>query len=182
MRKASMSLFVLFSSVATLALAETKYVEQMLEPLGGKIDRPEGWFYAERHRGPSYSWILSKEDPDKGPYETGMRIQTFNGVKEGTGKTAKEFVFDFARKKADKAEKLVSTVPESEQGGFTRVGIETIEGKYQIMYSCFWSDTIDMVIITTAGAPKELWEEYTAIFNHMASFELIDLKRFQDKE
>jgi len=43
------------------------FVLQVLEPTGGKIIRPKDWFYAERHGGPSYTWIKPR---------SGIPIQT----------------------------------------------------------------------------------------------------------
>lgn len=59
------------------------YEIQLLEPLGGKILRPKGWYYSENHGGSQYSWTISKEDSSSGPYETGMKIQMFAGIEKG---------------------------------------------------------------------------------------------------
>jgi predicted Zn-dependent protease len=157
----------------------TEYVTQILEPTGGKIARPRDWFYAENHGGPSYMWILSKEDSSNGqPYITGVRIQTLADVKQGTGKSAKEFVLDFATKKKQSADKIVSTCGESKLGLFTRICLETEEGPYRIMYSMFWGTNTDLAVLMTAGTKTELWEKYAPVFKEMSAFELIDGKRF----
>src|SRR5438046_1996401 len=74
----------------------TEFVTQVLEPTGGTIPRPKGWFYTEAHRGPeSLLWTLSREDIAGGAsYTTGVRIQLLVGVAQGTGKTCKQFVLD----------------------------------------------------------------------------------------
>src|SRR5436189_1956634 len=62
------------ASAAEKAKAPREFVAQILEPTGGKIQRPIGWFYTERHSLPSlYTWILSREDASKGPYTTAVR-------------------------------------------------------------------------------------------------------------
>ncbi|WP_426318614.1 hypothetical protein [Pseudoduganella sp. R-43] len=70
----------------TQAFAEsppTEFVPQILEPTGGTITRPKSWFFSEGHRGPMYMWTISREDiAGKRPYTTGVRIQSFVGVKE----------------------------------------------------------------------------------------------------
>lgn len=74
------------------------------EPTGGKIERPSEWFYAEDHGGPVYRWTLSRENTSGNrPYTTGVKIQAFTGVRQGTGKTAKEFALEFAEAKKRKA-------------------------------------------------------------------------------
>ena len=156
------------------------FVTQVLEPTGGKIARPKDWFYAERHQGPVYTWTLSREDTTANqPYTTGVRIQTFVGVKEGTGKTAKQFILDFVESKKKEA-MVIKTCEETSQGLFTRVCIETEEGPHHILYSLFWgSNGMDVAVVSIAGTSKNLWKTYASTFDKMSAFELIDMKRFQ---
>jgi len=179
-------IFLLLLAVACPALAQTNavtptnFVQQILEPTGGKIQRPKDWFYTEGHRGPTYMWTISREDSSKGSYTTGVRIQAFVGVKNGAGKSPKEFVEDFLSKKKKAADKVVKTCAESKQQLFTRVCIETEEGPDHILYSLFWgNDDLDVVVVSIAGTTKALWDTYSPVFDKMAGFELIDMKRFE---
>jgi hypothetical protein len=170
---------------AASALSEpppTQFITQVLEPTGGKIPRPKDWFYAERHHGPVYDWVISREDTHGGggPYTTGVRIQTFTGVKEGTGKSAQEFILDFLAGKKKEADKVVKTCDEKDQGLFTRICLETEEGPHHILYSLFWgSSGMDVAVVSIAGTTKELWPIYAPVFEKMGAFELIDMKRFE---
>jgi hypothetical protein len=105
----------------------TKFVTQILEPTGGKIPRPKGWFYAERHHGPVYDWMITREDTHDGtgPYTTGVRIQMFSHVKDGTGKSAKQFILDFIAAKKKEAAKVVKSCEPKEQYLFARICLET---------------------------------------------------------
>jgi hypothetical protein len=163
---------------ADVAKAPRGFTTQVLEPTGGKISRPTGWFYSERHGGPSYTWILSREDPELGPYTTGVRIQMLAGVQEGTGKTPKQFVLDYVESKKKEA-KVLKTCDENDQGLFTRVCLETEEGPHHILYSLFWGNKVDIVVVSIAGTTKELWDTYSGTFDQMNGFELIDMKRFE---
>lgn len=181
----TMRLFIFYFAVAFSAVAQTNtpattnFVLQILEPTGGKIQRPKDWFYKESHRGPSYTWILSREDASKAAYTTGVRIQTIVGVKTGTGKTPKEFIEDFASKKKQTADKVVKSCSQTKQQLFTRMCIETEEGPHHILYSLFWgNDDLDVVVVSIAGTTKELWDTYSPVFDKMSDFELIDMKRF----
>jgi hypothetical protein len=158
----------------------TEFVTQVLEPTGGTIPRPKGWFYTEAHRGPgSLRWTISREDSAGGaPYTTGVSIQWLMGVAEGTGKTGKQFVLDFVAARKREA-KVIGTRAEHDQGLFTRVGLETEEGPHRILYSLFWGNTMDMVVVSVAGTTKELWDTYSPAFDKMAAFELIDPSRFR---
>lgn len=176
-------LFLTLFFIGTAMFAEDVvpdgFVLQVLEPTGGKIVRPKDWFYAERHGGPSYTWIISKEDVDKGPYDTGVRIQTLVGVEKGTGKSHKQFVLDFIAKKKKDAKAVFHECEPKDQGLFTRVCLETEEGPYRILYSAFWANGSDIVVVSTAGARLEEWSKYSQVFNRMSNFELIDMKRFE---
>lgn len=161
----------------------TKFVTQILEPTGGRIDKPKGWFYAERHRGPVFDWTISREDSDRtgGRYDTGVRIQLFSAVKKGTGESAKQFVMDSIKSKKAAATKVIRTGKATKQGLFTRICLETEEGPYRILYTFFYgNDDLDLAALSIAGAPKEEWATYAPIFDRMSAFQIIDMKRFQD--
>jgi hypothetical protein len=159
--------------------APTQFVVQVLEPTGGRISRPKEWFYAENHNGHRYMWTISREDASKGSYTTGVRIQTFVGVKDGTGKTPKDFVLDFVAARKKEATRIITTRDEKEQYLFTRIGLETEEGPYHILYSLFWgTGNLDVAVIVISGTTKDLWAMYAPTFDKMNAFELIDMKRF----
>jgi hypothetical protein len=177
----SLLIVVHATAAAVTETAPTEFATQILEPTGGKISRPKDWFYSEGHHGPVYDWIISREDTSGNrPYTTGFRIQTFTGVKQGTGKTAKQFIVDFVAAQKKEATKLVKTCDEKDQGLFTRMCLETEEDKYHILYSLFWgSSGMDVAVVVIAGTTKELWDTYAATFDKMSGFELIDMKRFE---
>jgi hypothetical protein len=157
------------------------FVNQVLEPTGGRIFRPKDWHYMEGHRGPVYLWTISEEDTTKdGNYTTGVRIQMFAEVKKGTGKTAKEFIVDFMESKVKEATRVIERCEEKEVGLFKRVCLEVEEGPHHILYSMSWgANDLDIAVITIAGTKKELWEKYAPTFSRMKEFELIDMKRFE---
>jgi hypothetical protein len=164
----------------TKAITPNEFVTQVLEPTGGKISRPKDWFYYEAHRGPSYTWTISREEASTTPYITGVRIQTFVGVQKNTGKSGKQFVLDFAARKKKEASKVIKYCSENDQGLFTRICFETEEGPYHILYSLFWgSKNLDVVVISISGTTKKLWDIYKNTFDKMSAFELIDMKRFE---
>lgn len=156
------------------------YEMQVLEPLGGKILRPKGWFYSEGHSARSWMWTLSKEDTQggKNAYDTGVRIQAFAGVREATGKSPEAFLKDFLAQKKSAASKLHKECGAVDQGLFTRTCLEITEGDYRILYSVFWGNDIDMAVISIAGAKTADWQTNAKFFDAMSAFELIDLSRF----
>ncbi len=172
---------LIFAASALSEASATEFVIQVLEPTGGKIPRPKDWFYAERHHGPVYNWIISREDiSDGGSYTTGVSIQTFTGVKDGTGKSAKQFILDFVASKEEEVAKVIATCEPEKQYLFTRICLETEEGPHHILYSLFWgSNDLDVAVVTISGTTKELWSMYKPIFNKMRELELIDMKRFE---
>ncbi|NND96552.1 MAG: hypothetical protein HKN47_04385 [Pirellulaceae bacterium] len=161
--------------------APTEFVMQILEPTGGKILRPKEWFYSEGHRERAYMWTISRENTAGNKrYRTGVRIQAFTGLKAATGKTAKQFILDFAVSRKEKATRVYKECEEKDLGFVTRICIETQERGNHILYSLFWgSREMDVAVISIAGTTEELWETYSSTFNKMGEFELIDMERFE---
>jgi hypothetical protein len=108
-----------------------------------------------------------------------MRLQAFVGVKEGTGKSAKQFLLDFVESKKKTADRVLETCEEKKQGMFTRICLQTEEGPHHILYSLFWGNDLDLAVITISGTTKELWPTYAPVFDTMSAFELIDMERFK---
>jgi len=160
--------------------APREFVDQALEPTGGKIKRPKDWFFTADHGRTSYAWILSREDAAKDHYTTGMRVQEMVSVHAATGQTPREFAAEFiaARKKA--AAKIVKSSDEEKRGAFTRVRFETEEGKAHIAYTVYWGDEhLDVVAVVTAGTDKELWATYAPVFETMGDFQLLDIRKYE---
>ncbi len=154
------------------------FVRQTLEPTAGEINKPRGWFYSEHHAedngGIRLMWTLSKEHTRDGSYDTGFRIQMFLGIRKATGKTAKEFIEDFIAAKRKEAKEVPRNCGPTRQGPFTRLCLETEEGKYHILYSFLWQDGGDTAVVTVAGAKKSEWKKSTATFDRMNGFSLPD--------
>lgn len=114
-----------------------------------------------------------------------MRIQCVAKVREKTGQSARDTVKSFIDEKI-KTVSVVGRQPEQSQGLFSRIGIETTESltlsgtpkPFRILYSCFWNDKADMVVITTSGTPEDQWENYTSVLDAMAGLELLGEKSF----
>ncbi len=158
---------------------------QRLRPLGGKMAKPEGWHYIERHEGPKYSWIISQEPLDKNPALTGARIQLFNGVKKGTGKLPSEFCKEFL-KGCEKRGSEHIVIPESESGIFHRAGVQMLESlevkekkvENRVIYFTFWHDESDVAAMMSLGCRTEEWEKLAPTLNVMAKVQLFDMDRY----
>ena len=156
-----------------------------LEPLGGRVARPVNWFYREAHDAASFKWVLSRENPEDGPYQTGVRIQLIAAVKAKTGQDAKAFIEEFLAGRRSSAEVLHECEVE-DQGLLTRSCIQTLElipsadpeQPFQIQYTVFWGNQVDVALFVTAGTLASQWEEFAPIFDEIEKFELIDLDRF----
>ncbi len=174
-------ILIFLTAIASSNVVAEDFVQQILEPTGGKIDRPKNWYYLESHDNYSWNWILSREKADKSPYDVGVRIQVSPNVSKITGKSAKQFILEFKAQKIASVKKIFRDCSESDQGLFTRVCLETQEGKYRILYSLFWGNNMDLIVTSISGAPSDDWKEYEEIFNHMSKLEIIDMTRFSDR-
>ena len=102
------------------AVEPTVFSTQVLEPTGGKIQRPKDWYYTEDHHGESYSWLLSPDSPMQKTYTTGVHIQIVTGVQAASGKSAKDYVLNYIAARKKEATKVIRTMSEaSNQGAFT---------------------------------------------------------------
>lgn len=175
-------IFILpLSCVATNDIPVPKgFVLQALAETDGQIARPKGWFFTSEGTPTGWLWTISKEDRAKGSYKTGVRIQLFVGVAKSSGKTREEFVKDFISGKRA-SEKVVRDCARSDLGKFYRQCIEVLEAvpppvgpaTYHILYSVMWGKELDMVVVSTFGAPPETWDTTAPIADAMAHFRLI---------
>lgn len=156
-----------------------------LEPLGGRVARPLSWFYREAHDAASFKWVLSRENPEDGPYQTGVRIQLIAAVEAKTGQNAKAFIEEFLAGRRSSAE-VLSECEVEDQGLLTRTCIQTTElipsadpdEPFRIQYTVFWGNQVDVALFVTAGTLASQWDEFAPIFAEIEKFELIDLDRF----
>lgn len=158
------------------------FVIQDMEPTGGRILRPNGWFYSESHTDESLMWTISREDTDGGkkPYDTGVRIHAFLGVKEAIGESPEAYIRQYFEQKRTAADEIHKTCDPEDQGGFTSVCLEVSEGGYRVLYFMYWSNAQDVAVVSISGAKKEDWSKYAETFKEMSTFELVDAKRFKD--
>lgn len=158
------------------------YVLQRLDPTDGRIAKPKDWFYASSGTQNGWLWTLSAEDPSKGGYETGLRIQLFVGVEKATKRSTEIFAQNFLQQKRNST-KVVGECPVIDQGQFKRQCIEVIENiqrperlaPVHILYSVFWGTKLDMVVVNTFGAPEGKWQSVADASKVMAKAEIIGL-------
>ena len=75
------------------------YVLQRLDPTDGRIAKPKDWFYESSGTQSGWLWTLSAEDPSKGGYETGLRIQLLVGIEKVTKHSTEIFAQSFLQQK-----------------------------------------------------------------------------------
>lgn len=182
--RALLSVCLIFSSLVSHAEEgfpiPDGYVLQRLDPTDGRIAKPKGWFYASSGTPSGWLWTLSAEDPSKGGYETGLRIQLLVGVEKATKNSTEIFAQNFLQQKRNST-KVVNECPAIGQGQFMRQCIEVIEHiqrseglvPFHILYSVFWGKKLDMVVVNTFGAPDEKWQSVAEASKVMAKAEII---------
>lgn len=145
---------------------------QVLDTTQGRIAKPKGWFYSHSADKFSLSWILAKEDPKAGRYETGFRIQFVPNATDAAKLPLEQYVDRFIAQRQQSAEvkRLCSA---QRVGQFLRRCLETIEGPHRILYSLFWSQELDALVVTIFGAPVAEWEQARYIADRMNEFELL---------
>jgi hypothetical protein len=157
------------------------YVLQVLGATDGRIAMPKGWFY-DNHATPSgWSWTFSVEDPRKGGgFETGLTIQMFVQVQEKTHQPREAFARKFIEEKRHSGT-LVHDCPVQDFPEFRRQCIEVVEDlpsaagtkRFHVLYSMMWLKNMDIVALSTFGAPPEKWDAVSPVTEVMAAFVLI---------
>lgn len=179
-------LLILLSLVAVVSYAEENfpvpegYVLQELDPTGGKIAKPKDWFYYSSGTPSGWLWTISADKATKDGFETGLRIQMLVGVAKGTKQSTESFAKKFLQKKIGSA-KVINECPATDQGDFTRQCLEVIESiqrpegpkEFRVLYSVFWGNKLDMVVVNTFGTPNEKWETFKSISEVMSNIQLI---------
>jgi hypothetical protein len=146
---------------------------QILDTTKGRIARPKGWFYVHRADKLSLHWVLSKEDTKLGAgYQTGMRIQFTPAASQAAKMAPAQFVERFVAQKQQSAE-VKRSCPTTRVAQFQRRCLETVEGAFRILYSLFWSEELDAIVVTTFGAPTGEWDQARKIADRMNEFELL---------
>ncbi len=179
-RRRSAAIALLVAAVALLpapAAAEVVvppgYELQVLDTTQGRIAKPKGWFYVHRADKFSLHWVLSKEDTRLGQgYRTGFRIQFTPAATQAAKMPPAQFVERFIAQKQGSAQ-VVDQCAATRQGQFQRRCLETVEDGFHILYSLFWSEELDALVVTTFGAPAGEWEQARRIADRMNEFELL---------
>lgn len=156
------------------------YVLQHLDPTDGRIAKPKDWYYTSRGTPSGWLWTLSAEDPSKGFYETGLRIQLLVGVNKGTKRSTKAFAQGILQQKRKSTKVVGETVP-VDQGDFIRQCLEVVETieipdgpkEFHIVYSVFWGKNLDMVVVSTFGTPEKNWQTFSPVSKAMAIIDII---------
>jgi len=157
------------------------YELQKLDTTEGSIAKPKGWFYSHSADKFSLTWVLAKEDPRAGRYQTGLRIQFVPNATAAGKVPPDQFVENFIAQKQRTAE-VKRACPAAKLGQFMRRCLETIEGPHRILYSLFWSHELDALVVTIFGAPVADWETARHIADRMNEFELLGADFWRKKQ
>jgi hypothetical protein len=156
------------------------YVLQVLGATDGRIAMPKDWFYANRATPSGWLWTFAAEDPKGGEYETGLRIQMLVQVEEKLKRSRESFATGFLEQRRKSAH-VLRDCPVQDFGSFKRQCLEVLEeieepsGKKQfhILYTVMWLKDMDIVAVSTFGAPPEKWDAVANIASVMSEFILI---------
>jgi hypothetical protein len=157
------------------------FVLQHLDATDGQIVRPKDWFFSSSGTESGWLWVISKEDSANGPYETGLRIELQVGVQKRYGQTREALVDSFLAEKRAGSTQIVKDCEVSDIDGFHRRCLEVIESiqqpsglnTFHILYSVMWGKDLDMIVVSTFGAPRDAWPSVTSTADAMREFVLI---------
>jgi hypothetical protein len=189
LRLLALCLFVSLARGAELE-APAGFETRDFGPLGGQILVPKNWHVSQGSNATNYTLLMSKDLPEpSGRYETGWRIQWVVGISKSMAAAtpAKVVQYNISKKKA--SEHVLKECDAERLGEFSRQCLETLapvpnkpDKKYRIIYTFFWSDEKDMLIVGTFGSPEEEWPETAKIYQVIKDFKLVDWDRFEAKQ
>ncbi len=178
------SLLSIFVAAATHAAdrpaTKPGFQKQILDVTYGEVWRPNGWFYSWSTTASGAIWTVAKEDPSKGWYDTGMRVQLIM-LPTTERVTAEQVAQGFIQQKTASAT-VVRRCEMKERGGFKTVCLETKEQTnpasklHRILYSISWSEERRWVVVNTFGAPDVEWEALRPTVDAMTEIVLIGEK------
>ena len=150
-----------------------------MEPTGGKILCPDGWYFDELHAerpgiGMTYLWNVSKDAPNSDAYTANMAIQMHVNVQKRLGVSPKDFLMDFLIATKQSADEVYRESPIEKVGLYDRTFIEFREGDDRLLYSAMWNTERDIAFVVMLQTKADKWQEYQETFNKMGNFELVD--------
>jgi hypothetical protein len=156
------------------------YVLQVLGGTDGRIAMPKAWHYTNGGTETGWLWTFSAEEMKDGQYETGLRIQMIMDVERRTNQSKDAFAKNFIEQKR-KSLKVIKECPVEDFGTFKRQCIEVLESiqspsgvrRFHILYSVMWLQQMDVVAVSTFGAPEDEWDSVADISKIMSEFVLI---------
>ncbi|MFB9899968.1 hypothetical protein ACFFOV_06060 [Cerasicoccus arenae] len=172
---------ILFAAIAALHAQEIPegFRVQKL-PMGGKALMPKDWHYEGGGLDNGFMYVFSKEEMTGEGYETGFRIQGFFKVSEAGFKPSEAAAQNLEKFKSN-AKSVIKVCDEYDQGPFRVRCLEAIQPNphnaaddYHVIYSFFWNDDADMVVVSMFGAPESTWPEAELIYKEMQGFVLFD--------
>ena len=173
-----LSLFVVVTPVVAEEPVPEGFELQILEGTKGEIAKPKSWFYQSSANDECILWTLSKEDPSKGSYRTGMHIQFCLLVSKMTKTSPEELIRRFVEEKRNSAQ-IDRECEEVSAGRFKRICLETTEPssgpveRFKILYTYSWSNDMDAIAVTTFGAPEGDWPQLAETIAVMSQLVLI---------
>jgi hypothetical protein len=153
---------------------------QVMDATDGRINMPLDWSYKSGGTSDGWLWTFAKDRTETGAYDTGFSIQLFLDVKQKAKSSPESLALQFLQGKRSSA-KVVRDCPREEIPGYSRQCMETSEElqrgpqtrTFRLLYSVFWSNKRDQVIVTTFGAPETDWAKLVDTVNTMSAFQLI---------
>ena len=179
---------ILISLSAHAESIPSGYTKEDLRPLGGEILVPESWYFRGGATNNGFMYVLSKEQNEDDSYETGFRIQGIINIKDSGLSPVQATAYNWKRFK-DSAKEIIKECDEEQAGVFRKTCLEVIQNNpnnpdddFHIIYSFFWSDELDMIVIGIFGAPESTWPEAENIYNTIKDFVLFDIDKMEFEE
>ena len=157
----------------------------ILNPINCELTVPSHWHIKDNSSKSIFSWTVSHENPDVGPYRTGATIHVTPNIKKLTGLSAEQHAQQLYKHKRESFE--LRNLANSKQGIFNVTSFRTSEmyservdyTEYEYRYALYWSNDMDLLLIIIAKTPLKNSSEFDAVLNTINSFKFKDFSYFK---
>jgi len=171
--------FVLWASVLPASEKGVNFQSAALKSIDCQIQVPTKWSVYDQSNRDRSSWVITPDDLNRGPYTTGVRIESLAKVESLTGAKASEWVAARGHDKSTSLPVISSeTGPTNDYFQVRRLVTEEVYSPgrteyttYRKIYTWYWSDKHDVVICIEARTPGKSWKSMSPILERISKLE-----------
>lgn len=155
------------------------YKTHTLEAIACSVQLPETWTVYDRSVLGSPSWVITPDDLDKAPYQTGVRINIRSNPTINNGAVASKWVEARINNKTNSLPILsLETGSTNDYLQVRRLVTREVYSPgrteyvtYRKIYTWFWNDEHDVVVCMEAQTPEKSWKSMSPVLQRIGTLD-----------